>query len=72
MQHAPFSHGVRPRTTREGVFLLQHRGRLQPLAWLAIGLILIVAVVIALILMNRPAERAYQDAILVCLGVAAL
>lgn len=51
---------------------MQHRGRLQPLAWLAIGLILIVAVVIALILMNRPAERAYQDAILVCLGVAAL
>ena len=51
---------------------MQHRGYLQPLVWLAIGLIVIIAVVTALLLLNRPADQAYQDAILVCAGVASL
>jgi len=52
---------------------LQHRWKLQPIAWVAVGLILIAAAVAAaLILANRPDSRAYQDAILVYAGVAAL
>ena len=51
---------------------MQHHGKMQSVAWVALGLILIAAVVVALILMNRPDDRAYQDAILVCAGVAAL
>jgi hypothetical protein len=57
----------------KGCFTLQHNGKLQSVAWIAIGLVIIAAVVvIALILMNRPDNRAYQDAILVCAGVARL
>ena len=51
---------------------MQHRGYLQPLVWLAIGLIVIIAVVAALLLLDRPADQAYQDASLVCAGVASL
>jgi hypothetical protein len=51
---------------------MQQRWKMQPVAWITITLILIAAVVFALILMNRPDSRAYKDAILVSLGVAAL
>ena len=51
---------------------MQHRGKLLSVAWVAVGLILIAAVVTLLILLNRPDDRAYQDAILVYAGVASL
>lgn len=54
------------------MFHLQHRGKLQSVAWIVAGLILIAAVVTLLILLNRPENRAYRDAILVYAGVAAL
>lgn len=51
---------------------MQHHWKLHSVAWIAIGLVVIAAVVTLLILLNRPDDRAYQDAILVCTGVAAL
>jgi len=55
------------------VYSLQHRWKLQPIAWVAVGLILIaLAVAAALILAHRPDSRAYQDAVLVLNGVAAV
>ncbi len=51
---------------------MQHRWKMQPAYWIAIGLILIAAAVIWVIFMNRPDSRAYQDAVWVYAGVAAL
>ena len=49
---------------------MQRHWKPQPALWVVIGLILLAAAVIALIFLNRPATRAYQDAILVCAEVA--
>jgi hypothetical protein len=52
---------------------LHYRWKMQPVAWIAIGLVLIAAAVAAaLILTHRPDSRAYQDAVLVFLGGTAL
>jgi flagellar biosynthesis/type III secretory pathway M-ring protein FliF/YscJ len=56
----------------KGVHFLQHRWKSQPAVWVVVGLILVAAAVVTLIFLNRPATRAYQDAVLVFAEVAAL
>ena len=54
-------------------FICSIAEKMQPVViWIAAGLILIAAAVIWVVLMNRPDSRAYQDAVWVCAGVAAL
>lgn len=49
---------------------MQHRGRNPAIAWVAVGLLLLAALALILILLNRPESRAYRDAVLVSAEVA--
>ncbi len=51
---------------------MQRHWKAMPVVWIAAGLILLAAVVVAIFIMNRPDSRAYQDAVWVYAGVASV